>query len=81
MLSRAAFKPQHQFHLLIKFQKEDERSIAVLPNEAGQFLVVEQGRVLGELAYDKRFKCVSSRCELDSKILTQIKKGIRKHYS
>lgn len=81
MLSRAAFKPQHQFHLLINFKKKDERSIAVLPNEHGQFLVVDQGRVLGELDYDKQFNCVSARCELDPKILTQIKKGIRKHYS
>lgn len=81
MLPRTAFKSQYQFHVLINFKKEDERSIAVLPNDAGQFLVVDQGRVLGELKYDRRFNCVSAKCELDTKILTQIKKGIRKHYS
>jgi len=81
MLPRTSFKPQHQFHLLINFKKEDERSIAVLPNESGQFLVVDQGRVLGELDYDKHFNCVSERCELDARILAQIKSGIREHYS
>lgn len=81
MLPRTAFKPQRQFHILINFKKEDERSIAVLPNEAGQFLVVDQGRVLGELDYDRQFKCVSAKCELDAKILIQIKNGIRRHYS
>ena len=80
MLPRTAFNPQHQFHLLINF-KDDERSIAVLPNEAGKFLVVDQGRVLGELDYDKQLNCVSAQCELDAHILAQLNNGIRDHYS
>ena len=80
MLSQREFIPQHQFHLLINF-KDDERSVAVLPNEAGKFLVVDQGRVLGELDYDKQLNCVSAVCELDSHILAQLNKGIRNYYS
>jgi hypothetical protein len=80
MLQGTAYIPQQQFHLLIHF-KDDERSVAVLPGTAGQFLVVDQGRVLGELAYDRQLNCVSAHCEVEPGILTQIKKGIRKHYS
>jgi len=80
MQPKTAYIPQQQFHLLIHF-KDDERSVAVLPSQAGQFLVVDQGRVLGELAYDNHLNCVSARCEVEPGILVQIKKGIRKHYS
>ncbi|HTI58330.1 hypothetical protein [Mucilaginibacter sp.] len=80
MKPRTAYIPQQQFHLLIHF-KGDQRSVAVLPSQVGQFLVVDQGRVLGELAYDSHLNCVSAHCEVEPRILTQIKKGIRKHYS
>ena len=80
MVHASKFLPQHQFHLLINFS-DDERSVAVLPDEAGKFLVVDQGRVLGELDYDKHLNCVSALCELDKHILSQLNKGIRSHYS
>jgi hypothetical protein len=80
MLQEREFIAQHQFHLLINF-RDDERSVAVLPNEEGKFLVVDQGRVLGELDYDKQLNCVSAQCELDSQILAQLNNGIRNHYS
>ena len=80
MLRASKFLPQRQFHLLINFNN-DERSVAVLPDETGKFLVVDQGRVLGELDYDKQLNCVSAKCELDKYILAQLNKGIRNHYS
>ncbi|MGN6638562.1 MAG: hypothetical protein ACTHJ8_06595 [Mucilaginibacter sp.] len=80
MKPRSSFFPQRQFHLLINF-KDDERSVAVLPDEAGKFLVVDQGQVLGELDFDKQLNCVSSHCQLDEHILMQLNNGIRNHYS
>lgn len=80
MMQQARYLPQHQFHLLINF-KDDERSVAVLPDEAGKFLVVDQGKVLGELDFDRQLNCVSAKCELDAHILAQLNKGIRSHYS
>lgn len=80
MLPRTKFYPQRQFHLLINF-KNDERSVAVLPDDAGKFLVVDQGTVVGEFDYDKQLNCVSSHCHLDDNIIAQVKKGIRNHYS
>ena len=80
MITASNFLPERQFHVLINF-KDDERSVAVLPNEAGKFLVVDQGKVLGQLDYDKQLNCVSVQCELDSTILSQLKKEIRNHFS
>jgi hypothetical protein len=80
MVQRPNFLPQHQFHVLINF-KNDERSIAVLPNEAGKFLVVDQGRILGQLDFDNQLNCVSAYCKLDPSILAQLNREIRNHYS
>ena len=80
MIQRAAFYPERQFHLLINF-KDDERSLAVLPGETGKFLVVDQGKILGQLGFDKHLNCVSRDCELDDKILAQLHKGIKRYYS
>jgi len=80
MLTASKFLPERQFHILINF-KDDERSVAVLPDESGKFLVVDQGKVLGQLDYDKQLNCVSAQCELNSTILSQLKKEIRNHFS
>ncbi len=80
MIAGSKFFPERQFHILINFH-DDERSVAVLPNEAGKFLVVDQGKVLGQLDYDKQLNCVSAHCELDAAILSQLKKEIRNHFS
>ncbi|MFI5160790.1 MAG: hypothetical protein ACHQHN_05905 [Sphingobacteriales bacterium] len=80
MITVSKFFPERQFHVLINF-KDDERSVAVLPNDAGNFLVVDQGIVLGQLDYDKQLNCVAAKCELDSTILSQLKRAIRNHFS
>ncbi|HEX3384831.1 MAG TPA: hypothetical protein VHS53_06575 [Mucilaginibacter sp.] len=80
MLPRTRFYPQRQFHLLINF-KNDERSVAILPDDAGKFLVVDQGTVVGEFDYDKQLNCVSSHCHLDDNIISQVQRGIRSHFS
>ena len=80
MRQQTSFYPERQFHLLINFN-DDERSLAVLPDESGQFLVVDQGKVLGQLGFDKHLNCVSIECELDERIIHQLHAGIKNHYS
>jgi hypothetical protein len=80
MRQQTSFYPERQFHVLINFN-DDERSVAVLPNETGSFLVVDQGKVLGELGFDKQLNCVSCECELDETILSQLNSQIRNHFS
>jgi hypothetical protein len=52
-----------------------------LPDETGKFLVVDQGKVLGQLGYDKHLNCVSCECELDDTILKQLNSAIKNHFS
>jgi hypothetical protein len=80
MRQQSGFLPEHQFHVLINF-KDDERSLAVLPDEKGKFLVVDQGKVLGQLGFDKHLNCVSCHCELDATTLAQLNSEIKNHYS
>jgi len=80
MLQQIAFMPQHQFHVLINF-KNDERAVAVLPNEAGRFRVVDQGKVIAEvkLNEDKDFVCC--RGKLKDSVMRQLANQIKNHYS
>jgi hypothetical protein len=80
MRQQTSFYPERQFHILVNFSN-DERSLTVLPNDSGKFLVVDQGKVLGELGFDKQLNCVSCECELDDNILNQLHSEIRNHYS
>ena len=80
MRQQTSFYPERQFHVLVNFSN-DERSLAVLPNDDGKFLVVDQGKVLGEIGFDKHLNCVSCECELDDNILSQLNSEIRNHYS
>jgi hypothetical protein len=80
MRKLTSFYPERQFHILINFS-DDERSIAVLPDETGSFLVVDQGKVLGQLAFDNQLNCVSCECDVDETILNQLLRQIRSHYS
>jgi len=80
MRQQTSFYPERQFHILINFSN-DERSLAVLPGDTGKFLVVDQGKILFELGFDKQLNCVSCECELDENILRQLNSEIRNHYS
>jgi hypothetical protein len=80
MLQQIAFIPQHQFHVLIRF-KNDERIVAVLPNEAGKFRVVDQGKVIAEINYNKQrnFECCHGK--LAANILAQLEHQIKNYYA
>jgi hypothetical protein len=81
MLQQIAFIPQHQFHVLINF-KNDERSVAVLPNEAGSFRVVDQGKIIAEVNFDKdRHSVVCCRGKLNHHVMSQLSNQIESHYA
>ena len=81
MLQQIAFIPQHQFHVLINF-KNDERAVAVLPNEAGKFRVVDQGKIIAEVNFDKNRRCVvCSRGRLANRIMAELAHHIKSYYA
>ncbi|SDD60286.1 hypothetical protein SAMN05216464_10235 [Mucilaginibacter pineti] len=80
MLQQIAFIPQHQFHVLINF-KDDERIVAVLPNEAGKFRVVDQGKIIAEFNYNKEHNVVCCQGKLENNIEAQLAYQIEKHYA
>lgn len=80
MLQQIAFIPQHQFHVLINF-KDDERIVAVLPNEAGKFRVVDQGKVIAEFNFSRDRNVVCCQGKLDDSIKTQLAYQIKNHYA
>jgi hypothetical protein len=80
MLQPIAFIPQHQFHVLINF-KDDERIVAVLPNEAGRFRVVDQGKIIAEVNLDdSRQNVVCCQGKLEDNVLAQLEFQIIHHY-
>ena len=80
MFKKSNFSLQQQFHLLINFN-DDERSITVLPDKRGQFLILDQGMILGKFDFNKRFKAVLELYKLSADILMQLINGIKIHYS
>lgn len=80
MVRSSAFIAEHQFHVLIN-QNGSEHSVAVLPNEAGKFLVVDQGRQLGLLQFNKQGECVAIHGNIEVAALTQLTSQIKEHYS
>jgi len=80
MLQPIAFIPQHQFHVLIDF-KDDERIVAVLPNEAGRFRVVDQGKVIAEVDLEKnKHNLVCCQGKLENNVLAQLEHQIIRYY-
>jgi len=80
MFKKSDFSLQQQFHLLINFI-DDERSITVLPDKRGQFLILDQGMILGKFDFNKSFKAVLEHYKLSADILMQLINGIKVHYS
>jgi len=77
---RASYKPEHQFHILVNF-KGEERSVAVLPDEYGQFLVVDQGQTVAQLKFNRSRTCVACNGKIDADVLHQLTATIKEHYS
>ncbi|WP_114936307.1 hypothetical protein [Mucilaginibacter endophyticus] len=80
MLQQIAFMPQHQFHVLINFSGEDERILAILPNEAGNFRVVYQGKTIAELKLNEGC-CTCYKGKLKKNVMNQLEHQIKNHYA
>jgi hypothetical protein len=80
MLHSPAFKPEQQFHVLINL-KGDDHCMAVLPNDTGDFLVIEQGNVLGLLQFNKCGTCISTHGQIEAEVIAQLTDHIKDHYS
>ncbi|MGF7037980.1 hypothetical protein [Mucilaginibacter lappiensis] len=80
MLQQIAFIPQRQFHVLINF-KDDERIVAILPNEAGRFRVVDQGKIIAEVNFNEECDFVCSLGNLDDNIMAQLEYHIKNRYA
>ncbi|HMG07698.1 MAG TPA: hypothetical protein VK609_04265 [Mucilaginibacter sp.] len=80
MLQQIAFIPQRQFHVLINF-KDDERIVAILPNEAGRFRVVDQGKIIAEVNFKEERDFVCCQGNLDDNIMAQLEYQIKNHYA
>jgi hypothetical protein len=79
MLQQAGFMPQRQFHVLVNSANK-EQHLTVLPNHAGTFRVIEQGKVLGELDFTPQHKCVRSRGRLKKSVISQLENSIQNYY-
>ncbi|WP_184545214.1 hypothetical protein [Mucilaginibacter sp. FT3.2] len=80
MLQQIAFIPQHQFHVLINF-RNDERVVAILPNEAGKFRVIDQGKVIAEVNFNEDSSVVCCQGKLEDNIMAQLAYHIKSHYT
>jgi hypothetical protein len=80
MLQQIAFIPQRQFHVLINF-KDDERIVAVLPNEAGRFRVIDQGKIIAEVNFNEENDFVCYQGKLENNIMAQLEYHIKNHYA
>lgn len=79
MFTRSGFSAQQQFHLLISINNH-ERSITVLPDHKGGFLIIDQGAVLGQLGFDKHFNFIPQICKMAGELISQLIDAIKLHY-
>jgi hypothetical protein len=80
MSQQAGFMPQQQFHVLINTANE-EHNLTVLPNLAGYFRVIEQGKVLGEVDFTDHHKCVRRNGRIKKSLINKLDGHIKNYYS
>lgn len=72
----SSFSQQQQFHLLIDVRGADHH-MAILPGENGRFLVIDTGKILGEIHFDEQFHCISNQTNLSNIVMDQLNIGIK----
>lgn len=80
MSKQTGFIPQRQFHVLVNDANE-EHNITVLPSNEGNFRVIKQGEILGEVAYTPQRKIVCYKGRLKKALMTQLEKHISNYCS
>jgi hypothetical protein len=80
MAQQPQFMPQRQFHVLVN-EANEEQHLTVLPDPKGNFRVIKQGEILGEVSYHPESKIVCYKGSLKKAIMEQLEKDIANHYS
>ncbi|MCC8425621.1 hypothetical protein [Mucilaginibacter sp. UR6-11] len=79
MSQSSVFMPQRQFHVLVNDANE-EQNLTVLPGTQGNFKVIKQGEVLGEVSYTPQRKIVCYKGRLKKRLINQLEKHITNYY-
>ncbi|MES2809008.1 MAG: hypothetical protein V4619_10310 [Bacteroidota bacterium] len=80
MSQQSGFMPQRQFHVLVN-EANEEQHLTVLPDAAGNFRVIKEGQLLGEVNYSPKSKIVCYKGKLKQALMDELKKHIDSHYS
>jgi hypothetical protein len=80
MLQQKGFMQQRQFHVLVN-EANEEQTLTVLPDPQGNFRVIKQGEVLGEVNYTPQSKIVCYKGRLKKALIDQLEKHISNYYA
>ncbi|MFD2871018.1 hypothetical protein ACFS5N_00980 [Mucilaginibacter ximonensis] len=80
MSHQSQFNPQRQFHILINDANE-EHNITMMPGQEGNFKVIKQGEVLGEVAYTPQKKVIAYKGRFKKRFMQQLEEHISHYYS
>lgn len=80
MVQESGFMPQRQFHVLVNDANQDQ-PLTVLPDPQGNFRVIKQGEILGEVKYTRQNKIVCYKGRLKKTLMNQLEKHISNYYA
>ena len=80
MSKQSGFMPQRQFHVLVS-EANEEHNLTVLPDPKGNFRVIKQGEILGEVNYTPQSKIVCYKGRLKKALMDQLENHISNYYS
>jgi hypothetical protein len=80
MSQQPGFMPQRQFHVLVKEANEDH-PLTVMPDPQGNFRVIKQGEILGEVNYTPQSKIVCYKGRLKKALMDQLEKHLSNYYA
>jgi hypothetical protein len=80
MLQQKGFMQQRQFHVLVN-EANEEQTLTVLPDPQGNFRVIKQGEILGEVSYTPQSKIVCYKGRLKKALMNQLEQHISNYYA
>lgn len=78
MAEQSNFIPQRQFHVLVNDANE-EHNFTMMPSREGNFKVIKQGEVLGEIGLTPQKKVVAYKGHFKKRVMQQLEAHIH-HY-
>ncbi|MDB5118001.1 MAG: hypothetical protein JWQ79_3493 [Mucilaginibacter sp.] len=80
MSQPSGFMPHRQIHVLVNMKNKDH-NVTVLPGHEGNFRVIEQGEVLGEVNFTPQRKIICYKGRLKKALISQLEKHLSQYYS